>query len=58
MFDEVVRAVFAALAEELRPGNPLRAVWEKTRILRITETGREMVTAGLPDDLPVAPASR
>jgi Xaa-Pro aminopeptidase len=122
MFDEIARPGFEALAEELRPGNPLRAVWEKTRIFRdrgyqsrpivlhgidltshppevrvdgvhadpgdevirpgmvlmlepnpvtldgllglfyghtflITETGREMVTEGLPDDLLVAPAS-
>jgi Xaa-Pro dipeptidase len=121
MFDEVVRPGFDALAEELRPGNTFRAVWERTRVFRergyqsrpivlhgidltshapevrvdgvhaepgdevirpgmvlmlepnpvtpdgllglfyghtflITETGREMVTAGLPADLLVAPA--
>ncbi len=119
MFDEVVRPGFDALAEELRPGNPLEAVRAKARFFRergyqsrpivlhgidltshspdvrvdgvhaepedrviksgmtlmlepnpitpdgllglfyghtflMTETGRELVTAGLPPDLMVA----
>jgi Xaa-Pro dipeptidase len=34
MFDEVVLPGFTLLAAELHPGNPFRAVWEKTRFFR------------------------